>query len=73
MPQGFSDRQGVKEIYQPLYQKLVDDMNYGFIKGVTAPDGASQAAYISGVDTAIGEFTGKIIAVVHRYDDIAQN
>lgn len=26
MPQGFSDRQGVKEIYQPLYQKLVDDM-----------------------------------------------
>lgn len=47
-------------------------VNYGFIKGVTAPDGASQAAYISGVDTAMGDFTGKIIAVVHRYDDIAQ-
>ena len=48
-------------------------VNYGFIKGVTAPDGASQDAYISGVDTAMGEFAGKIIAVVHRYDDIAQN
>lgn len=48
-------------------------VNYRFIKGVTAPDGESQDAYISGVDTAMGEFTGKIIAVVHRYDDIAQN
>ncbi len=26
LPQGFSDHPGVKEIYQPLYQKLVDDM-----------------------------------------------
>ena len=47
-------------------------VNYRFIEGVTAPDGESQDAYISGVDTAMGEFTGKIIAVVHRYDDIAQ-
>lgn len=34
-----------------------------------APDGEEQDAYILGVNKAVKEFTGKIIAVIHRYDD----
>ena len=37
-----------------------------------APDGEEQDAYILGVDKAIEKFTGKIIAVVHRNDDVEE-
>lgn len=37
-----------------------------------APDGEEQDAYILGVDTAVEKFTGKIIAVVHRNDDVEE-
>ena len=37
-----------------------------------APDGEEQDAYIIGVNEAVKEFTGKIIAVVHRLDDVEE-
>lgn len=37
-----------------------------------APDGEEQDAYILGVHTAVNEFTGKVIAIIHRYDDIEE-
>lgn len=37
-----------------------------------APDGEEQDAYILGVNKAVKEFTGKIIAVIHRYDDVEE-
>ena len=39
-------------------------------KGVLAPDGEEQDAYILGVNQAIDEFIGKIIAIIHRINDI---
>ncbi len=35
-----------------------------------APDGEEQDAYILGVNEAVKEFTGRIIAIIHRLDDI---
>lgn len=47
-------------------------LNYGYIEGIIAPDGEEQDAYIIGVDKAVEKFTGKIIAVIHRFDDVEE-
>jgi len=36
------------------------------------PDGEEQDAYILGVEEPLNEFTGKIIAIIHRNDDIEE-
>ena len=38
--------------------------------GVKAPDDEWQDAYILGVDEPVKSFTGKVIAVIHRFDDV---
>ncbi len=35
-----------------------------------APDGEEQDVYVLGVHTAVKEFTGKVIAIIHRCNDI---
>jgi inorganic pyrophosphatase len=37
-----------------------------------APDGEEQDANILGVEEPLKEFTGKIIAIIHRDDDIEE-
>lgn len=54
----------------PKYDNLVYPVNYGYIEGVIAPDGEEQDAYVLGVYTPIEEFTGRVIAIIHRYDDM---
>jgi inorganic pyrophosphatase len=44
-------------------------VNYGFIKGVEAPDGDDLDAYVLGVFEPLEQFEGRCIAVVHRIDD----
>ena len=47
-------------------------INYGYIEGVMAPDGEEQDAYILGVNEPVDKFTGKIIAIVYRKDDVEE-
>lgn len=35
-----------------------------------APDGEEKDAYVLGVDVPVTEFTGKVIAIIHRLDDV---
>ena len=58
--------------YHPEHKDMYYPINYGYVEGVLAPDGEEQDAYILGVDEAIEKFTGKIIAVVHRNDDVEE-
>ena len=58
--------------HHPKYKDMYYPINYGYIEGVIALDGEGQDAYILGVDKPIERFTGKIIAIVHRYDDIEE-
>ncbi len=53
----------------PRHPEMRYPVNYGYVAGVFAADGEEQDVYILGVDTAVAEFTGKVIAVVHREDD----
>lgn len=54
----------------PKHSDIVYKLNYGYIEGIIAPDGEEQDAYIVGVDTTLEEFTGKVIAIIHRKNDI---
>lgn len=54
----------------PTYQDMVYPINYGFAPGFIAPDGDPQDAYILGVDTAVGTFTGQVIAIICRENDV---
>lgn len=56
--------------YHPEHKDMYYPINYGYVEGVIAPDGEEQDVYILGVDTAVKEFTGKIIAIIHRLDDV---
>jgi inorganic pyrophosphatase len=49
---------------------MIYPINYGYVEGITVPDGEWQDAYILGVDEPIQEFTGKVIGVIHRLDDV---
>ena len=54
----------------PIYPNIVYPINYGFIPNTLAKDGEEQDAYILGVNVPIATFKGKIVAVIHRKNDI---
>ncbi len=55
--------------FHPEYKDMYYPINYGYIKGIMAPDGEEQDTYILGVDEPVKEFTGRIIAIIRRSDD----
>ena len=54
----------------PEYPSLYYPINYGYVQGVIAADGEAQDAYILGVSQPVSQFTGRVIALIRRYDDI---
>ncbi len=56
--------------YHPKHRDIFYPINYGYIEGIIAPDGEEQDAYILGVNEPLKEFVGKVIAVIHRFDDV---
>lgn len=54
----------------PDYPTMVYPVNYGYIPGIIAGDNEEQDAYVLGVDTPLDEFTGRLIAIIHRRDDL---
>ena len=56
----------------PQYQDLIYPVNYGYIEGTMAADGEEQDAYILGIEVPLKEFDGKVIAVIHRHNDMEE-
>lgn len=54
----------------PNHKDIIYSVNYGYVPDVIAADGEEQDAYILGVETPIKEFIGKVIAIIHRIDDV---
>ena len=54
----------------PKHKDLIYNVNYGYIPEVIAPDGEEQDAYVLGLSEPVAEFVGKVIAIVHRLNDI---
>ena len=58
--------------YHPNHKDIYYSVNYGYIQGINAPDGEEQDAYILGIDKPVKEFNGKVIAIIHRFDDVEE-
>ena len=58
--------------YHPKHPDMYYPVNYGFIKGIMAPDGEEQDVYLLGIKEAVKTFTGKVIGVIHRNDDVEE-
>ena len=56
--------------FHPNHPDLYYSLNYGYVPGIFAPDGEEQDAYILGVDVPVETFTGKIVAIIHRKNDV---
>ena len=56
--------------YHPKHADICYPVNYGYIPGIMAADGEEQDAYILGISEPVEEFTGRVIAIIHRFDDV---
>ena len=56
--------------HHPKHDDLVYPINYGYVEGVFAADGEEQDVYILGVDVPVREFVGRVIAIIHRKNDV---
>lgn len=56
----------------PKHSDICYSLNYGYIQGIMAPDGEEQDAYILGVSEPVDEFVGRVIAIIHRFDDVEE-
>lgn len=54
----------------PKRPNLVYPINYGYIDGIIAPDDEEQDIYILGIDYPLKQYTGEIIAIIHRLNDV---
>ena len=61
-PIGYIHRKGAKVLHYPI--------NYGYIPDVLGGDGEEMDVYLLGVSEPVEQFTCKIIAIVHREDDV---
>ncbi len=61
-PLGYVHRKSGYELVYPL--------NYGYIPGVLGGDGEELDVYLLGVDEPVDSFTGRIIGIAHRADDV---
>ena len=57
-------------IHQKEKYALVYNINYGYIPGVLGGDGEELDVYLIGVDSPVTEFTGRIIGIAHRANDV---
>ena len=45
-------------------------VNYGYVPGIIGGDGEEQDVYVLDFDYPINECQGKVVAIVHRRDDV---
>ena len=58
--------------FHPKHKDIYYSVNYGYIPDVLAPDGEEQDAYILGINKPVKEFIGRVIAIIHRFDDVEE-
>ncbi|HKM20060.1 MAG TPA: inorganic diphosphatase [Candidatus Dojkabacteria bacterium] len=58
--------------FHPKHPNIQYPINYGYIKGLMGGDGEEQDVYILGPKEPLKEWTGKVIAIIHRNDDVEE-
>jgi inorganic pyrophosphatase len=54
----------------PKHPDIIYPINYGYVPGVFGGDGEELDVYLLGVGEPVGEYTAKIIGIVHRRNDV---
>ncbi len=54
----------------PQYPDLIYPVNYGYIPGTYAGDNEALDVYLLGVNEAVAVYEARIIAIVHRHNDV---
>lgn len=54
----------------PRYSDMIYPVNYGYIPGALGGDGEEQDVYLLGIDEPVAEYTARIIAIIHRHNDV---
>ena len=54
----------------PKHHNIIYNVNYGYIKEITALDGDYQDAYVLGTDIPVDICNGKVYAIVERQNDL---
>lgn len=54
----------------PRHPDMIYPVNYGYVEGVMADDGAWQDVYVLGTKEPLTRFSGKVIRVYHRFNDV---
>lgn len=54
----------------PKHPDIQYPINYGFVPGIMGDDGEEQDVYLLGVGYPVKTFTGEVIAIIHRLDDV---
>jgi len=55
--------------YHPTHKNIYYSVNYGYVPEIIAGDGEEQDAYVLGIDVPLIEFTGRVLAIIHRKND----
>ena len=61
-PIGYVHHKGDKTLVYPI--------NYGYIPGVLGGDGEELDVFLVGVDTPVNTYTGRIVGIAYRTDDV---
>lgn len=54
----------------PKYEDMIYPLNYGFIPNVFGGDDEELDVYLMGVNVPVKEYKAKVIAIVHRHNDV---
>ena len=54
----------------PKHNDIIYPINYGYIEGVFGGDGEELDVYLLGVNIPVERYTARIIAIVHRKNDV---
>ena len=54
----------------PKYKDMIYPLNYGFIPNVFGGDGEELDVYLMGLNVPVKEYKAKVIAIVHRHNDV---
>ena len=54
----------------PRHSEMIYPINYGYVDSIYAGDGAEQDVYVLGTNQPLQTFTGHVIAVLHRLNDV---
>lgn len=61
------------EVDRPIgydHNGTVYPINYGYLPGIMGGDGEEQDAYILGVEEPLKTFTGRVVGVIRRINDL---